>query len=204
MLLAGLLLTGCQSESNHFADVPGMPGPAEVGGGSGSTTNSIDPTLDFFHANDAVQVTFKDIPVPIEQILDQVKADGTITLIQNQSFNVEGKTRAQIEQEIRERYVPAYFKNLTVSFQHQPQSRFYYVGGEVKAPGRQVYIGMLTVRGAIQSAGDFTDFANKRSVELKRSNGSVLKVNCVKARQDPRLDLPVYPNDIIYVPRRPI
>ena len=61
----------------------------------------------------------------------------------------------------------------------------------------------MTVLKAIQSASDFTDFAKKKKVQLTRSNGRKKEtINCEKARQDPKLDLPIYPGDNIYVPRR--
>ena len=84
----------------------------------------------------------------------------------------------------------------------QPQSRFYYVGGEVKIPNRQVYIGSLTVLGAIRSCGDFTDFADKKRVTLTRGDGTQFTINCVKAQKNPKLDLEVFAGDRINVERR--
>ena len=78
----------------------------------------------------------------------------------------------------------------------------FYVGGEVKNQGRISYIGPITVLKAIQSAGDFTDFAQRKRVKLTRLNGKTETINCIKAREDPRLDLPVFPGDTIHVPRR--
>ena len=96
--------------------------------------------------------------------------------------------------------MPKYYVRLTVTVS-SPQ-RVFYVGGEVKQPGRQLYVGETTVTKAIQAAGDFTDFANRNKVWLIRSNGERIKVNCIKALQDPTLDPPVYPGDQIQVPRR--
>ena len=124
-----------------------------------------------------------------------VKGDGTITLWYSKTFHVAGKTRGQVEKEIHDAYVPDYWVNATVTVSHQVQSRFYYVGGEVKAPGRQVYIGRISVTRAIQSAGDFTDWANKKKVQLIRSNGEKKVINCVKALEKPELDLEVFPGD---------
>ena len=55
---------------------------------------------------------------------------------------------------------------------------------------------------AIASAGGFTDFANKKKVKLTRVDGRTQTVNCVKALDNPSLDLEVYPGDKIHVPRR--
>jgi protein involved in polysaccharide export with SLBB domain len=78
----------------------------------------------------------------------------------------------------------------------------FYVGGEVNKPGVFQYLGETTVTKAIQSAGDFTNFANRGKVWLIRASGERIKVNCNKALENPSLDLPVYPGDQIQVVRR--
>jgi protein involved in polysaccharide export with SLBB domain len=96
--------------------------------------------------------------------------------------------------------VPKYYRHLTVTV--NTGDRVYYVTGEVKQPGRQLYVGQMTVTKAITTAGDFTDFANHKKVRLIRANGQTIKVNCDKALQDPSQDPSVYPNDQIQVPRK--
>ena len=49
--------------------------------------------------------------------------------------------------------------------------------------------------GAIKAAGGFTDFANKKRVKLTRADGTTETVNCIKALEDPHLDLEVFPGD---------
>ena len=95
---------------------------------------------------------------------------------------------------------PGYFKFLTVTV--VPKDQFYFVGGEVRSPNRFQYVGTTTVTRAIQSAGDFTDFARKTKVELIRVDGRIETVDCVKAWKNPSLDLQVFPGDTIKVPRR--
>jgi len=69
----------------------------------------------------------------------------------------------------------------------------------VRASGRQEYLGPTTVLKAIATAGDFTDFADRKNVILTRADGSQIAVDCIKAATDPALDLPVYPGDKIEV-----
>jgi len=147
-------------------------------------------------------IIFSDLPngAPPQPFEVHVKEDGTITLSLNQTFQAVGKRQGDLEKEIRDRYVPAYYKYLTVTI--KPQDRFYFVDGEVKGPGRQVYIGPMTVTKAIGSCGDFTDFANRKKVKLTRVDGHTQTVNCKEAINDPRLDLPIYPGDKIHVPRK--
>ena len=132
----------------------------------------------------------------------KIKEDGTITLLQNQTFSAAGKTRGDLEKEIRKCYVPRFFKYMTVIIARETQTLFYYLIGEVRAPARQVYVSRITVLKAIASAGGFTDFANKKDVKLTRLDGRKATINCIKALKDPSLDLEVYPGDTIYVPRK--
>lgn len=84
----------------------------------------------------------------------------------------------------------------------RPDGRFYFVGGEVKVPNRQQYTGPATVLRAIETAGGFTDFANKRKVQLRRADGEVQIVDCTKAAQDAKLDLLVDANDQVFIPKK--
>ncbi len=183
------------SSQTSPAPVPKPNVPVLSGG-----TNDSGP-LDLLKVQDEVHVTFADLPVPQPPIDDQVKQDGTITLLFNHTFHVAGKTRRDVEKEIHDYYVPDFYRNMTVTVRVTPSTQFYFVDGEVKAPNRQIYIGYITVTRAIASAGGFTDFARKRSVILKRANGQRITVNCLKAIKDPKLDPPVYPGDSIYVYR---
>src|SRR5207247_4576738 len=117
--------------------------------------------------------------------------DGDITLLLNETFHAVGKRHGELEKEIRVRYVPAYYRYLTVTI--KPQDRFYFVDGEVKAPGRQVYVGPMTVTKAIGSCGDFTDYANRKKVKVTRGDGRMEIVNCKEAINVPSKDLPIYP-----------
>lgn len=155
-----------------------------------------------FRPGDSLTVTFNDTPITIDPSDQKIKADGTILLTQNQTFVAAGKTTGELEKEIRARYVPDYYKYMTVAVTRDINTQWYYVEGEVRTPSRQIYNNRLTVTMAIASVGGFTDFANKKKVKLIRVNGKSYTVNCVKALNDPTLDLEVYPGDKIHVPRR--
>ncbi len=72
----------------------------------------------------------------------------------------------------------------------------------MKSPGRQIYVGQITVTKAITSAGDFADFANHKNVMLIRSNGQRFKLNCDAILNGEAPDPPVYPGDQIQVKKR--
>lgn len=171
--------------------------PAPSGSAPASSGTATDNTI---AVGDSLTITFSDIPNPPPPITQQVKNDGTILLIENQTFTAAGKTRAQLEKEIREKYVPIYFQKMTVNI--TPLDRVFYIYGEVKVPGRQLYGGPITVLRAIASAGGFTDFAKRKSVIVTRSSGKKERENCLDAQKDASKDLWIYPNDTVHVPRR--
>jgi len=203
-LLAGLVVGGCSSPSEAilFSDNPQPPSALIGTEGTSAPTgaNSEDLTAARFHIGDTVTVDYSGTVTPIPENVQTITEDGTITLPYVGAVRAVGLTAGELQKEIHDLYVPKYYVRLTVAV--SGQQRVYYVGGEVKQPGRQLYIGTVTVTKAIQSAGDFTDFANRSKVWLVRNNGERIKVNCTKAAQDPSLDPPVYPGDQILVPRR--
>ena len=216
LFVGALILAGCQTGSNDsFADLPPVP-PASTGtpsvgavsanNGSG-TAAAVAPRAvatpdspEIIKIGDVLTVSFLDIPNSPPASGIKVREDGTITLLHNQTFVAAGKTSGDLEREIRVTYVPKYYVNMTVTV--LMQNGFYFVDGEVKSPNRYPYAGKTTVLKAIASAGDFTDFANRKKVRLTRTDGHTLIINCYKALEDPSLDVEVYPNDKIHVPRR--
>jgi len=95
-----------------------------------------------------------------------------------------------------------YYKNMRLWIGPCSMNRIYYVGGQVRTPGPKAYPGETTVSTAIQSAGDFTEFANRKKVLLTRPGQEPIRVNVVEALSKPKKDLPVFPGDRIDVPRK--
>lgn len=185
LLVMALGLTGCWTTGS---------------GGSGPASN-VACSLDELRLGDMVTMTFADVPPPgIAEQKVRVKEDGTLSLPQNLSVLAAGKKIGIVEKEIVALFVPKYYRQLTVTL--RTDDRTYSVGGEVKMPGRQGYFGPTTVLRAIQSCGDFTDFAKQTKVQIQRANGTLEIVNCKAARTKPKLDVPICPGDSIHVPRR--
>ncbi len=151
---------------------------------------------------DTIRVMFSNVSASSTQLPtqeEQIKEDGTITLPLVGSVQAAGRTTGDLQNELQKSYRKFYVSmNVTVT----APDRYYSVGGEVRTPKRDVYIGGTTVIKAIQSAGDFSEYADRKKVRLTRANGKTYIINCVKALNDPRLDLPVYPGDYIHVPKR--
>ncbi len=191
-----------------------LGGSAEPGGtqfasvAPGALTNTAtndragSDRLDALHVGDKIKIDFTDTPIGIAPREERIKEDGMITLLEGHTFVAAGKTRGELENEIHDFYVPRFYLKMTVSVQQQKETQFYNVRGEVKAPGRQIYISRITTLQAIGSAGDFTDFAKKTAVQLVRANGRKITINAKKALKDPTLDLEIFPGDTITVIRR--
>jgi len=193
MILAAAFLAGCQTAGDQRIRFTSVEGEEEFTGvGAGEDAR--------LAKGDMVKVTFSGVDPAIQPHEEQIKQDGSITLPLIGSVKAEGKTTGELQKEIQAKYVPDYYKRLTITVSTDQQ--VYYVQGQVRTPGRQQYIGTTTVLKAIASAGDFTDFANRKKVILTRADGKRLIVDCVKAAQDSTYDLPVFPGDKIEVPQR--
>jgi polysaccharide export outer membrane protein len=185
--LLALLLAGCAT--NDMSDID-------------SQTNQLPSNAAVLNKGDTITITFDGLPadaLPAPQD-KTINDDGTITLADIGTITVAGKTTGEIETIIHDKYVPAIYKHLTVTV--KAGDRVYYVRGEVKGPGRQIYVGQITVTKAITSAGDFTEFADKKSVLLVRVDGRRYKLNCDRILDGKDKDPQVYPGDQITVNRR--
>jgi polysaccharide biosynthesis/export protein len=183
-----IIFTGCSSPSQGP-----MPAP--------NAARSNDASVARFRVGDTVIVTCSGTPMEIPVHEETIKEDGTIFLSLIGSINAVGKTAGELQNEIYTNYVPKYYVRLTVTV--NSGERVYYVGGEVKGGGRQLYVGDTTVTKAIQSAGGMTDFANHGKVWLTRATtGQRIRVDYDKALENPAKDPPVYPGDQINVEKR--
>ncbi len=183
--LLALMLAGCAT--NESAGVYEPPTDGESG------QNGV-PRL---HIGDSVIITFDGPPSPITPHEEIIKEDGNITLPDIGHVKAAGKTSGELQDSIHDRYVPGIYTRLTVTV--KTGDRVFFVRGDVKAPGRQIYTGPITLTKAITSAGDFTDFSNRRNVVLTRANGQRYVIDCVKILDGKKPDPGVYPGDQIEV-----
>jgi protein involved in polysaccharide export with SLBB domain len=194
MAIIGCLLAGCSS-----------PGPkADSHGAAAQSTNDANYLrFDPLRVGDSIRIDFSGSPTPIQSMQTDIKGDGTIRLDYIGDVMADGRTPGELERIIQTNYVPAYYTHLNVTV--TPVIRYFYVSGEVNpgsSGGRIPYTGQITVTRAIASAGDFNPFADRKHVRLYRVDGTMKIVNCVKALDNPKLDLPVYPGDKIVIKRR--
>jgi polysaccharide export outer membrane protein len=189
MAISASLLAGCTTST-----VQNSPPTPSVD----TNHERIDP----LRVGDSIRVDFSGTPTTVPEVQTEIKGDGTIRLDFIGDIKADGRTPGELEQAIEAAYVPAYYTHLSVSV--TPVARFFYVEGEINpgSGGKQLYSGQITVTRAIAAAGDFSPFADRRHVRLYRVDGTMKVVNCIKALDDPKLDLFVYPGDKIVIKRR--
>ena len=192
LFCVALMWVGCV---NDGPPTPPLPGP-----GTTTDTNNIvtAPSSDLLEPGNTITVSFSGLStVPIPYTC-RIREDGTISPpYLDKQIRAAGKTIGTLEQELEKEYVPKIYRTINVTI--RTADRFYFVGGEVRQPSRQPYVGRLTVTQAFQSAGDFTDFADQRKVRVIRANNKVQIVDCKAALENPTKDALIYPGDRIVV-----
>lgn len=187
-----IFVAGCGTTGSGAGTDPGIatgtPAPAPAG-----------QSIDEVRVGDRLTISFTDVPQPPPPVEVRVPDSGKISLPMEVTVDAAGKKTSALAEDIRKQYEP-FYKRLSVIVRQD--DRFFYVGGAVRKPDRHQYAGQMTLLGAIKAAGDFNDFARKTKVQVVRQDGTRLIVDCKKAQKDSKYDVPIYPNDNIYVPQR--
>lgn len=192
-VLLAVLGGGCGTPTSGRASSP-------TAGGAPPVAPPMGMGPDVVRVGDKIEITFADIPELYPTMVQRVRDDGSITLPLGVRVEAAAMKASELQDAIQQAYVPKYFKRLTVAV--KLEERVFYVGGQVRSPNRYVFLGEMTVLGAIKVAGDFTEFAKRTAVKLTRANGTEIKVDCKKSLKNSKYDLPVYPGDKIDVPRK--
>ena len=185
--LLALVMTGCATQDYSAVMAPPSEEDTKALGGAR------------LHVGDTITMSYDGIPEPPASQEKTINDDGNITLTDIGNVKAAGKTTGELEQVIHDLYVPKFFLRLNVTV--EAGDRVFYVRGAVTSPGRQVYVGQITVTKAITSAGDFNEFGNHRNVLLIRSNGQRFTLDCDKILRGDAPDPGVYPGDQIEVRR---
>ena len=105
---------------------------------------------------------------------------------------------SELGERVQANFVPRYYVRCTATV--LVAQRFFYIGGEIRNPGRFPWSEDTTLLKAISTASGFTDYANRRKVELV--HGTERHVyDCENIQRNPAKDPVVRPGDTITVPR---
>jgi len=136
-----------------------------------------------------------------------VGPDGEVALQLIGGVRVAGRTVAEITDELTTRYARELVQpQVTVAVKEYSGLKV-YVGGEVNAPGIQVYRGGLSALQAIVAAGGFKNTASPKSVILIRKGeggrpaSSRVDLSRVLKHAELERDVALAPSDIVFVPR---
>jgi len=181
------LTTGCKTGGN------GKPEPV--------TTNAQRANPDILTKGDSIVITYAGISRPPLPHAEQIRQDGMIhPPFLSSPVQASGLTTGELQNVLYGLYVPDIFRRISLTV--KAEERYFTVDGEVNAPGLYPYIGTMTMLEGIASARGLNDYASKRRIRVTRTDGTTIIFNYDKARDNPEYDLPLYPNDIINVPRK--
>jgi protein involved in polysaccharide export with SLBB domain len=197
MLLCAILWGGCQTGFDQAPASGETPAPTVPS--AASATNAAF-SIDRIAVGDIIRVMY-EASVPIAPTEIQVPETGLVTIHMGEQVEVAGKMAADVSKEIRELFTvkKQMYKRLSVNV--QVLGRTVSVGGEVRSTGSFPFEGGMTVLKAINRAGGFTEYADRRKVRVTRVNGQQITVDCKAALKMPELDVPLYPGDRIEVVR---
>ena len=135
----------------------------------------------------------------------QVQDDGSIEIPLVGKIPAQGSTQTQLTESVRARLLAGYLKQpqVTVVVTHR-QLREVSVLGQVNAPGRIPFVDALTLVQAISAACGFTSSAQARKLEITRRGPAGLTnfdVSVHAITRGLREDVPLQPEDIIFVPQ---
>lgn len=153
---------------------------------------------------DLLEVRIGGVPIEeINQVMGTyiIDGEGFINMPHIGRVRAAGLTQSEIQQTVENAYNDKkVYDNPSITVLVPLAARFVYVGGDVRVPQRLPFSSDLTVLGAINSAGGFTEYANQGRVKLLR-DGQVYTVNVKRVRKDPSQDVLLKPGDKIEVPQ---
>lgn len=194
-LLLPLLLGGCTTQS--LAPVPSNP----AGFAPWSDTA---PTYRFA-AGDKVRVQFLLTPEMNETAL--VAPDGQMGLRAAGQVRAAGLSAAELERGIAQASLRVLREPIVTVSLEEASGSSVLVGGAVQKPGAVQVAGPRGVLETVIMAGGLAEDARMTEVILiRRSPGNqpmlrTVDLNSFAATADPAQDVPVFPGDIVFVPR---
>lgn len=153
-------------------------------------------------AGEQIEIRLGGVPPDdIAQVSGQYQVDGQgfVNLPHIGKVKAEGVTQGSLQDAIENSYrSQQIYTNPTITISVASQARFVNIGGDVRAPQRVPFTPDLTLLGAINAAGGFTEYANQKKVRLLR-DGSVTLYNVIEFQKDPSKDPRLKPGDTITV-----
>lgn len=150
-------------------------------------------------SGDVVQVSLRGIPSgeAIESVIDE---HGMISMPFINEIKAAGQSASELARNIRQTYLDqGIYRNISVTV--VVPTRFIFIQGEIRGPGRFQMVSAMRVSQAIAGAGGYTEYANGQVV-VKRG-GKIVKTirNAKHLERAPDDDILLEPDDIVEVKR---
>ena len=184
------------------APVPPSAGPSAPAGGQAPDSeppSSPDGVAYVLKPGDVVQIYLRGIPTA-EMIEGTVDENGMVSLPFINEVLASGQTASELARSIRNVYLErGIYQNISVNV--VVPARYYFIQGEIRAPGRFQLVTAMRVSQAIAGAGGYSEFASGQ-VLVKRG-GKIVKTirNARRLERTPEDDILLEPDDIIEVKR---
>jgi polysaccharide biosynthesis/export protein len=118
-----------------------------------------------------------------------VRPDGKITMPIINDLQAEGLTPDRLASQIGQAYADLIVNPIVTVTVTAVNSKKYTITGEINRPGQYPLVGPVRVFEALNNAGGFRDFANKKDIRINRDNGKqILKFNWSDVANGKRLD----------------
>ena len=179
-LVIALVLAGCYTDFGPVVVEPVPPGPA-------ATVSTLIQPGDRINMIVYGETNLTGIYV--------VNPSGTLSLPLIGTIKAAGRTRADVEREVTDRYSKGYLQEPKVTLA-VVEFRPFYIMGEAEHPGQYPYYSGLNVLTAISTAGGLTYRASRTKVLIERAGEDVWKEYPMVA------DVPILPGDLIRIPER--
>jgi polysaccharide export outer membrane protein len=142
----------------------------------------------------------------LDRVLE-VRGDGTIGFPLIGDVPVAGRGLSQITREMTQTLGKDFIVNPQISVNIKEYgSQWVTVIGEVNKPGRQAFGQKMHLIDLLAEAGGFTAYANRKQIEILRSEGADLRrkltVNLRSIEEGKRPDVPLRAGDVVIIPRR--
>ena len=164
------------------------------------------PPVQDYRLTPGDKLEFRVVTIRDMDTIQQVRADGRVTLPLIEDQVVSGLTLQQLRDKLRQQYVDQRYltKNAADGINLiivESAANKIYVGGQVKKAGMFAYSNQTTVTRSIFEAGGLVETGDPTRVVVIRQDGSYQVVDVKKVLagnfQD---DIPLRPMDTVYVP----
>jgi polysaccharide biosynthesis/export protein PslD len=197
ILLVALALPACSSTPAGTGQIPEN---------LARTAIVSKPPIQDYRLSPGDELAFRVVAAPDMDTVQQVRADGRITLPMIKDVVASDMTLQELRQTLEHAYVsggylqPSAAAGINLIIKKSAANKF-FVGGQVKKEGAFVYSHPTTVMRAIFEAGGMAESADPTRVVVIRDDGSYQVINVKKILAGNfKDDLQLRPMDTVYVP----